>query len=315
MLFKFPTFFRQLQSKEIKDCLAGHANEESLLKYIDLTQNDEKFKQVKQETALAQEGEEEQLAKVIIPPNKRKQLARRKIKPHRRLIHCKKEGFYPKPKVVQPEFEYGIGPYLEEKQVQQKIMADVELDDEEDEDEDADMIEGFSFCSFSTSEEMQLAAKGIYIPSATDSTTLGEAELKKRDKQRGRDYVFKIVEAIKRLNGIASGAQITDWILHHDFTQVEQKKMVSYRVNAILSSKKYSDIFTKKRVPSSHGGRKLSLWTIRSGSPAAQYMLQQSDSDGSDTERDSDAEGSLSDDMQSNGESVDREPEVIQVGL
>jgi len=82
------------------------------------------------------------------------------------------------------------------------------------------------------------------------------------DEHHHANYVVLIEQALKNLGGKGTGSEITDNISDQFKELGTNKKKLTYTVNAVLSSKKYSSIFSKE--PPNNSGR--SIWKLSSGS-------------------------------------------------
>lgn len=73
------------------------------------------------------------------------------------------------------------------------------------------------------------------------------------------NYTHLIVEALKNMDGKGTGNDITDWIVekYKEKEPFNNKKKLTYTVNAVLSSKKYSNLFVKDHVENSRAIWKL----------------------------------------------------------
>lgn len=83
-------------------------------------------------------------------------------------------------------------------------------------------------------------------------------------KGLGTNYLQLIEDAFTDFGGKATGADVTEWIAQRHPELGENKKRLSYSVNAILSSKKYSHIFTKDQMVAVDGaiGSRRILWKM-----------------------------------------------------
>lgn len=80
------------------------------------------------------------------------------------------------------------------------------------------------------------------------------------------NYANLIVEALKNMEGKGTGNDITDWIVekYKDKEPFANKKKLTYTVNAVLSSKKYSNLFVKDHVENSRAIWKLQTYVGKS---------------------------------------------------
>lgn len=84
--------------------------------------------------------------------------------------------------------------------------------------------------------------------------------------------VSRIMEAIRSLGGKATGNDISSWICKQYSNDITMKKRLSYTVNAVLSSKKHSGLFTKEMVY--FDGHKRALWSLSASSLTAELASQ-----------------------------------------
>jgi len=77
--------------------------------------------------------------------------------------------------------------------------------------------------------------------------------------EEAANYLQLIESAIKGMGGKATGSEITDWIANRHKELGTNKKKLTYTVNAILSSKKYNNLFIKDQMVN-NGQR--ALWKL-----------------------------------------------------
>jgi len=85
--------------------------------------------------------------------------------------------------------------------------------------------------------------------------------------------VSRIMEAIRSLGGKATGNDISSWICKQYSSDITMKKRLSYTVNAVLSSKKHSGLFTKEMVY--FDGHKRALWSLSPSSLNSEFANQE----------------------------------------
>jgi len=90
---------------------------------------------------------------------------------------------------------------------------------------------------------------------------------------------------MKQLGGKATGSQICDWFVDHSPQTTEtDRKALAYKINAILSSKKHSNLFLKKKT-SVDGGKQICIWSLRDPNSATENLDQgESSSDSTEPE-------------------------------
>lgn len=117
-------------------------------------------------------------------------------------------------------------------------------------------------------------------------------------------YAPKIVQAMRAMGGRGTAHDITDWVLLNT-TEGKQhdRKFISYRVNAVLSSPRHSTLFLKTRMlAGADASKKAPVWMLREGADphdleaeeAAQQLLEPTRSN-VDSDADTDEEGMQSD--------------------
>jgi len=79
--------------------------------------------------------------------------------------------------------------------------------------------------------------------------------------QRDVEFVNKIRRALQSLGGKATGEQISQYLIQNEGINQEHK-ILKYRINAVLSSKTYMDLFEKEFFPPSPQ-RRASVWLLK----------------------------------------------------
>jgi hypothetical protein len=101
-----------------------------------------------------------------------------------------------------------------------------------------------------------------------------KSKKEKPDKDQ-TGFIAHIVNAIKSLGGKATGHDITSWIAQ-TYPEVcfGDHKILSYRVNAVLSSKKHTILFNKRKIDIDNN-KKASLWSLRDGASNFEELMNQ----------------------------------------
>lgn len=308
---KFPAFFRLIQSREIKDCLAHHAANRRLQSMNRPQSINETPKETKIDTVdLLQQLElprerKERPQKIY---SRRKHQPKRKEKPHESIVICSKSDFFRT--TSEPTPDYGLEKYFSERE----LAALLEKEEREQllsrPNADVDMIEDFVFFSdkdpLPQSRHYQQLVSHLAARKLRSSYHLqrhwdqDESEEEEEDDieessdedaeesqpmfvhpQRFKDRGLgsKVREALRVLP-TATGSEITSWLINHNRELANSdRKVLSYRVNATLSSPKNSHIF--RRIVQADGRRK-GRWALR------QVSEHNDDLSDGETEHDSD---------------------------
>ncbi len=117
-------------------------------------------------------------------------------------------------------------------------------------------------------------AQVVYTP------PVGRLKKEYSEKPKNSTTVMrKIIEAVTSLGGSATGAEITDWIMtNHPEICSGDHKVLSYRVNAVLSSKKHANVFVKSGTRDDSS--KKIVWTVKDNANDMNIMDEESESEG-----------------------------------
>jgi len=117
----------------------------------------------------------------------------------------------------------------------------------------------FSKPNFGLIKNKKLKKSASWLESQSEEQ-LEEIEGMDGETKEESTNVSRIMEAIRSLGGKATGNDISSWICKQYSSDITMKKRLSYTVNAVLSSKKHSGLFSKEMVY--FDGHKRALWSL-----------------------------------------------------
>eukprot|EP01119_Soliformovum_irregulare_P009852 TRINITY_DN2371_c0_g1_i1.p1 TRINITY_DN2371_c0_g1~~TRINITY_DN2371_c0_g1_i1.p1 ORF type:complete len:831 (-),score=259.15 TRINITY_DN2371_c0_g1_i1:1504-3996(-) len=272
VLPKFVLFFRTLQQKEMKDFIVAQPPQRA--------DGDEKKIRKGAAESTTKTPNRIKKEKQIVPTDKRKGIARKKVRPHAKFVYRKHQPTENQVDLMQPE------------QPRPKIPQSLkrERDTIVDGTEDIDEIDEFVFFSSaspSTTNNNALLESSYNRPRWDQHKTALDTKDEDDDEEddelteddddddhpvrstssssavKNVEIVRGIADAIEALGGKAKGSDVTNWISQNQRELCSgDKKILSYRVNAVLSSKKHANIFGKIKNPSEQNRRK-TVWYLK----------------------------------------------------